>query len=128
MQNNFSTGRMTTVTTTAKTLEQTKGKFKVVGRIKGIDNEKSYRQGVTKNGDDYQSINFLLETVSNNTVAVELFGMKTDNVLVMNFKEKDKKKQRKKDFLACFIVGSGAGGEVRGLGHPGARGDAGSGA
>jgi single-stranded DNA-binding protein len=86
---------MANVTTTAKTLEQTKGKFKVVGKIKGIDNEKAYRQGVTKNGDDYQSINFLIETSPNNTVQVELFGMKTDNVLTMNFKEKDKRKQRK---------------------------------
>jgi single-stranded DNA-binding protein len=86
---------MAIVTTTAKTLEQTKGKFKVVGKIKGIDNEKAYRQGVTKNGDDYNSINFLIETAPNNTLAVELFGMKTDNVLVMNFKEKDKRKKKK---------------------------------
>ncbi len=83
------------MTTTAKTLEQTKGKFKVIGKIKGIDNEKAYRQGVTKNGDDYQSINFLIETSPNNTVGVELFGMKTDNVMIMNFKEKDKRKNKK---------------------------------
>lgn len=83
------------VTTTAKTLEQTKGKFKVVGKVKGIDNEKAYRQGETKNGDEYQSINFLIETAPNNTVAVELFGMKTDNVLIMNFKEKDSRKKKK---------------------------------
>jgi single-stranded DNA-binding protein len=86
---------MTTLKTKAKTLEQTKGKFKVVGKIKGIDNEKAYRTGVTKNGDDYQSIGFLLETAPNNTVPVELFGMKTDNVLIMNFKEKDNKKKKK---------------------------------
>lgn len=83
------------MTTKAKTLEQTKGKFKVVGKIKGIDNEKAYRQGVTKNGDDYQSINFLIETSPNNTVGVELFGMKTDEVMIMNFKEKDKRKRKK---------------------------------
>lgn len=83
------------MTTTAKTLEQTKGKFKVIGKIKGIDNEKAYRQGVTKNGDDYQAINFLIETSPNNTVGVELFGMKTDNVMIMNFKEKDKRKRKK---------------------------------
>jgi single-stranded DNA-binding protein len=86
---------LTDMVTKAKTLEETKGKFKLVGKIVGIDNENAFRSGVTRNGDEYQAINFFVETSPNNRVPVELFGLKQDTLLFMNFKEKDKKKNRK---------------------------------
>lgn len=74
-------------------LEQTKGKFKVEGIIKGIKNEKAYSEGFTANTDKpYKSIKFFVETSPTNRVKVELFGMEKDEVIAYSNKAKESKR------------------------------------
>ncbi len=58
-------------------LEQTKGKFKLVGKVVGINNENAYREGITKNGEGspFKSLAFFVQTSKENRVRVELFGI-----------------------------------------------------
>jgi hypothetical protein len=75
--------------------EQTKGIYKLAGKVKGINNDNALRDGVTRNDDPYKSLSFFVETSPTNAIKVELFGMERDNVIFWNSKEKDKKKARK---------------------------------
>ena len=71
-------------------LEETKGKFKIVGRVTGIGNENAYREGFTKKDEKpYKSLSFFVETSKENRVKVELFGMERD--VVYAYSQKDKK-------------------------------------
>lgn len=96
----------------AKTsLEQTKGKIKLVGRVKGIGNDNSRKEGFTKSDKQYKQLSFFLETSSINQVRVELFGMERDQVVAYSNKEKKSKKvnwaDRKKDFGDYKVLGTG---------------------
>lgn len=77
-------------------LEETKGKFKVEGKVSGITNENAKREGYTQAGKPYKTITFFVETSESNKVKVELFGQERDEVVAYNQKEKDKKKASKK--------------------------------
>lgn len=97
----------------AKTsLEQTKGKVKLVGRVKGIGNENAKKEGFTKKDEkQYKSLQFFLETSAVNTVKVELFGMEKDEVVAYNSKDRSKKRvpwnSRKNDFGEYKVLGTG---------------------
>lgn len=92
-------------------LEQTKGKIKLVGRVKGIGNDNSSREGFTQTEKEYKSLQFFLETSSTNQVRVELFGMVKDEVYAYSNKEKKTKKipwkNRKADFGTYKVMGTG---------------------
>jgi len=76
----------------AQDLQQTKGQFKLRGKIKGIDNENALRTGDTQKGDSYKALSFFVETSPNNAVKVELFGMEREFVYFYSSKHKDTKK------------------------------------
>lgn len=93
-------------------LEQTKGKVKLVGRIKGIENDNAKREGFTAKGDKpYKSLQFFLETSAVNQVRVELFGMERNEVVAYSMKARQSKKipwnNRKGDFGDYKVLGTG---------------------
>ena len=73
-------------------VEQTKGKIKVEGIVKGIKNENAYREGFTKAEKPYKSLAFFLETSPINKVRVEIFGMERTEVSAYSQKAKESKK------------------------------------
>jgi hypothetical protein len=72
-------------------LEQTKGKIKIVGLVKGIQNENAFRDGYTKSEKKFKSLSFFVQTSSVNTVKVELFGSEKDVVYAYSQKKKESK-------------------------------------
>jgi len=69
-------------------LEVTKNHFKVAGLITRLtNNNKAYREGVTKNGQKYRSLRFGIQTSPDNTVFVEIFGSVTNEVGVSRMKD-----------------------------------------
>ncbi|OME54037.1 hypothetical protein BSK59_15765 [Paenibacillus odorifer] len=93
-------------------LEQTKGKIKLVGRVKGIGNPNSVREGFTKSSEkQFKSLQFFLETSAINNVRVELFGMEKDQVTAYSMKDRKSKKidwaKRKNDFGDYKVMGTG---------------------
>lgn len=96
----------------AKTsLEQTKGKIKLVGRVRGIGNENALKEGFTKSDKQFKSLQFFLETSSVNKVRVELFGMEREDVVAYSSKARQSKripwKNRKNDFGEFKVLGTG---------------------
>ncbi|TVX86028.1 hypothetical protein [Paenibacillus agilis] len=96
----------------AKTnLEQTKGKIKLVGRVKGIGNDNSKKEGFTKSDKQFKSLQFFLETSAVNQVRVELFGMEREEVVAYSSKAKQSKKvpwkNRKNDLGDYKVLGTG---------------------
>lgn len=93
------------------TLEQTKGKIKLVGRVKGIGNDNARREGFTKSDKQYKSLQFFIETSPINQVKVELFGMERDQVVAYSNKDKKSKKidwaKRHQDFGDYKVLGTG---------------------
>lgn len=73
-------------------LDQTKGKIKLEGKIKGIKNEKAFKEGFTKSEKPFKSLAFFVETSPVNKVRVELFGMERDQVSAYSQKAKETKK------------------------------------
>lgn len=73
-------------------LEQTKGKFKLEGKIKGISNENALNEGFTGSDKPYKSLSFFIETSPVNKVKVELFAMEWDEVTGYSQKAKESKK------------------------------------
>lgn len=92
------------------TLEQTKGKIKLVGRVKGIGNPNSVKEGFTKSDKQFKSLQFFLETSAINQNRVELFGMEKDQVVAYSMKERKSKKiewaKRKGDFGEYKVLGT----------------------
>lgn len=92
-------------------LEQTKGKIKLVGRVKGIGNDNSKKEGFTKSDKEYKSLQFFTETSGINQVRIELFGMERDEVIAYSNKAKKSKrvpwKNRKNDFDDYKVLGTG---------------------
>lgn len=75
-----------------KEKEQTRGQFKLIGKVKGISNENSLREGVTRNDDSYKSLSFFVETSPTNAIRVEMFGMERNEVYFYSSKHKKSKK------------------------------------
>lgn len=74
-------------------LEQTKGKFKLEGKVVGISNtENAYHEGYTNSDKPYKSLSFFVQTSPDNKVKVELFGMERDEVTAYSQKAKESKK------------------------------------
>lgn len=71
----------------APKLERTKSLFKLTGNVSRLG-DKSYREGVSKNGSEWRSIRFSVQTSPTNEVTVELFGIESDTVFSHNKKEK----------------------------------------
>lgn len=92
-------------------LEQTKGKIKLVGRVKGIGNDNAKKEGFTKSDKQFKSLQFFLETSAVNQVRVELFGMERDEVVAYSMKARQSKKipwkNRKNDFGDYKVLGTG---------------------
>lgn len=76
----------------ATNLEQTKGKVKLEGKVVGIDNQNSYREGLTKKDAEYKSLSFFVQTSETNRIKVEVFGMVKENVIAYSNKDKKSKK------------------------------------
>lgn len=77
----------------AKTeLEQTKGQFKLIGKVKGIENENALREGTTQKDDPYKSLSFFVETSPTNAIKVELFAMERPEVFFYSSKAKETKR------------------------------------
>jgi hypothetical protein len=76
----------------ATTLEQTKGKIKLTGFVKGIKNENAFKEGFTKSDKPFKTISFFVETSPINRVKVELFGMEREHVYAYSQKAKESKK------------------------------------
>lgn len=74
-------------------LEQTKNHFKVQGIVTRIEGEKAYRQGVSKNGNQWRSIRFGVQTSEDNEVFVELFGITRDRVYASKYNAETKKSE-----------------------------------
>jgi hypothetical protein len=72
--------------------EQTKGQFKLIGKVKGIQNENALKEGTTKNDDPYKALSFFIETSPKNAIKVELFGMEREHVYFYSSKAKQSKK------------------------------------
>lgn len=91
-------------------LEQTKGKIKLSGRIKGIKNDNAVREGFTKSDKQYKALSFFVETSLINNVRLELFGMERDQVVAYSMKDKKSKRvnwdDRKKDFGDYKVLGT----------------------
>lgn len=92
-------------------LEQTKGKIKLVGRVKGIGNDNSKKEGFTQSEKQYKSLQFFTETSAVNQVRIELFGMERDEVVAYSSKAKQSKKvpwkNRKNDLGDYKVLGTG---------------------
>lgn len=73
-------------------LEQTKGKFKLEGKIKGISNENALNEGFTSSDKPYKSLSFFIETSPINKVKVEMFAMEWEEVTAYSQKAKESKK------------------------------------
>lgn len=72
--------------------EQTKGNFKLIGKVKGIENENALKEGTTKNDAPYKSLSFFVETSPTNAIKVEMFAMERDEVFFYSSKAKDTKR------------------------------------
>lgn len=79
------------MTVETKKLEETKGSFTLKGIIRGLSNDNSVREGVTRSDKDYKAISFDIETSPNNRVRVEMFGMERD-VIFYSSKAKQSKR------------------------------------
>lgn len=75
----------------AKALEQTKGSFKLVGVVKGIDSDKSIKEGFTTSDKAWKNLSFYVQTSKENNTRVELFGMEKDLVYAYSQKAKQSK-------------------------------------
>lgn len=73
-------------------LEQTKGQFKLMGKVKGIENENALREGTTKSDKPYKALSFFVETSPTNAIKVEMFAMERDVVYAYSSKAKETKK------------------------------------
>lgn len=78
--------------TTKKKLEETKNKFVVKGKVRGIVGDRAFREGVTKADRNYKALSFHVDTQAKNSVLVEIFGQETDTVVFYSGKEKKSKK------------------------------------
>lgn len=82
-------------------LEQTRGKFKLIGKVSHIDSDYAYEEGEmnkpnTKNhGKEYRKLRFGVQTSENNTVFVECFDYKPDEVFLWSNEERAKNKKYK---------------------------------
>jgi hypothetical protein len=72
--------------------EQTKGQFKLMGKVKGIKNENALREGTTTSDDPFKALSFFIETSPTNAIKVELFAMERKEVYFYSSKAKDTKK------------------------------------
>jgi hypothetical protein len=76
-----------------KELVQTKGQFKLMGKVKGIENENALREGTTQGKDQpYKSLSFFVETSPTNAIKVEIFAMERDEVFFYSSKAKETKR------------------------------------
>lgn len=69
-------------------LEQTKGKFKIEGKVVGIGNENAFREGFTSSDKPYKSLQFFVQTSPTNRIKVEMFGMEREEVVFYDSKAK----------------------------------------
>lgn len=71
-----------------KELQQTRGTFKLSGKVKRIDNDKAYKQGEGKYGKNEgvpsRSLNFVVQTSENNEVKVGAFSYEPKEVFLWN--------------------------------------------
>lgn len=72
--------------------QETKGQYKLMGKVKGIENENALREGTTQKDVPYKSLSFFIETSPTNAIKVELFGMEREYVYFYSSKAKDTKK------------------------------------
>jgi len=73
-------------------LKQTKGYFNLKGVVQGVNSKDFYKEGITKNGDNYRSIRFGVKTDNDNIIYVELFGQ--ENKLAYFYSKQDKLTER----------------------------------
>lgn len=85
----------------ATELQQTKGSVRIEGKIVGFDpsDEKSYRDGETKNGRDYRSISTAVKTSNTNIIYnLDLFGQVPDKKVKIFSNKGGEKKNLEIDF------------------------------
>lgn len=73
-------------------MEQTKGAFKLVGKVVNIDRESAYQEKVSEKGKmkgkTYRSLRFGIQTSSNNIVQVSMFSFKPEEVYIWDSEKK----------------------------------------
>lgn len=73
-------------------MEETKGKFKLEGKVAGIKNDNAYKEGFTSTDKPYKALSFFVQTSPTNRVKVEAFAMEWDEVTAYSQKDKKSKK------------------------------------
>lgn len=80
-------------------LEQTRGEFKFVGKVTGLENtDRVLKTGETRNGKPFKSLNFSIKTSEANQLRVSLFAMQQEDVYVYNPKTKKTTKKKYSDW------------------------------
>ena len=75
-------------------LEQTRGSFRLQGKIVGINKDNAFTVGTTKkdNSKHYHSLRFGVKTNETNIINIEVFGAETDEIAIYRKEPKDTKK------------------------------------
>lgn len=80
-------------------LEQTRGKFRLSGKVVGVERDNFYGNGIVSKGasegKEYRSIRFGVQTSPNQTVYVEMFGMEPTKVYILENNNRDEKGKAK---------------------------------
>jgi len=91
-------------------LRETKGVFKLIGKVTRIDRDGAYREGVLEKGKNegkpYRSLRFGVQTSPVNEVIINAFDSRPDEVLLWN-SEKKKKDEKYKGDRVPFVEWSG---------------------
>jgi hypothetical protein len=84
-------------------LKQTKGKFKLIGIVSGIDKDGAYKEDVAKKGmhegETFRSLNFRVRTSETNNINVSMFSYEPERIFLWNSEKKKNDKSYKGDWV-----------------------------
>lgn len=88
-----------------KILEQTRGQFRAIGKVVGVERDNYFSSGIIEKGKmadkEYRSLRFGIKTSPSQTIYVQMFGIEPEVVYVWNNTDKKMEKHDYDKFLSC---------------------------
>lgn len=90
-----------------KELQQTKTKFKLVGKVEGIDRDNAYTEKVAEKGkhkgENQRSLGFQVKTSETNKIRVSMFSYEPKQVFLWNSEKKKKAQEQNKEYKGDWV-------------------------
>lgn len=88
-------------------LKQTKTKFKLIGKVEGIDKDHAFKQDESKQGkhqgETFRSLGFNVKTSDNNKIRVQMFSYEPEEVFLWNTEKFNKAKEDGKTYKGVRV-------------------------